>query len=77
MSEQRYLLEDGALSRRIAHIKRTDGSNRLVIIVERRGANGDWTQAEARIVQDTPDRSAFDSALREMLARFPSVHRLD
>jgi hypothetical protein len=77
MSEQRYLLEDGALSRRIAHIKRTDGSNRLVIVVERRGANGDWTRAEVRVVQDTADRSSFDSALREMLARFPAARRLD
>lgn len=77
MSEQRYLLEDGVLQRRVAHVRRADGSHRLVIAVERRGQNGSWSRAEVRIVQDTADRSAFDVALREMLDRFPGARRID
>lgn len=76
MSEQRYLLEESGLQRRIAHIKRTADSHRLVIVVERRDGER-WARSEVRVVQDTADRSIFDGAVREMLARFPAARRLD
>jgi hypothetical protein len=76
MREQRYLLEESGLQRRVAHINRTADSNRLVIIVERRDGER-WSRSEVRVVQDTPDRSTFESAVREMLARFPGARLLD
>lgn len=76
MREQRYLLEESGLQRRVAHLKRTADSHRLVIIVERRDGER-WSRSEVRVVQDTTDRSAFESAVREMLARFPGARRLD